>query len=613
MATIRLRVLATSDVHMALRGFDYAKDRVDPGAGLDRTAALIRAARAEARNHLLFDNGDTFQGTPMGDCVAGAPGGVHPAVRVLTCLGCDAATLGNHDFNFGLPFLERVLDGARYPYVCANLRRMDGRPFLAPSAVLVRHVHDEDGDEDGAAHALRIGVIGFVPPQVTAWDWAHLEGRLTAEDIVEAGLREVPGLRARSDLVVALCHSGIGVGGRVPGAENAALALARHVRGIDVLVTGHAHGVFPGPAVAAVPGVDAARGTLAGVPAVMPGSAGSHLGVIDLVLSRDGGAWRVSDSRSQAWPICAPSGGPVAPDPAVLAETEAEHVRTVAWGARRVGTLKRRVHSFFSVVGDDPCLRLVHAGQLWFARRLPGGTTLPLLSAAAPFRAGRGGPGDYVYIAPGPLLMRHLADLYPFANTPVIVEVTGAGLREWLERAAGLFRRADPACDVPQELLDPAFPVFNFDVVSGVTYQIDVTQPARYAPGGGLADPDACRVVDLRHDGAPVDPAARFAVVTTNYRADSPAFPGMGAGATVLARGSGSSRDAILQWIESAGAVGGDLPAASWSFRPGGRALRLAFATSPAARGHLAERPALEDAGDTPGGFARLVLTVPPG
>lgn len=94
------------------------------------TITLIKAARAEVRNPLLFDNGDLLQGNPRGDFMANGPplqpGQVHPACKVLNALGVDAAKIGNRELNYGLPFLRRAIAGAASPYGSANVHINDG-------------------------------------------------------------------------------------------------------------------------------------------------------------------------------------------------------------------------------------------------------------------------------------------------------------------------------------------------------------------------------------------------------------------------------------------------------------------------------------------------------
>ena len=304
---LRLRLIGTSDLHANIFAYDYYRDRPDDRVGLGKTASLIAAARAEVKNAILLDNGDIIQGTPLGDYVALAKGlktgDVHPMIAAMNVLGYAACTLGNHEFNYGLDFLDIALAGANFPAVCCNIFKPDGSFYVQPWLVLDAPLRDEAGGEQ----KLRIGVIGFTPPQIMQWDQSHLAGRVDDD-------RASPKLRAsmcrncapRVDLVVALCHSGISrKAPPQPGEENAALALSR-VPGIDAMFLGHQHLLLPGGDFAGIDGVDVARGALYGVPAFMPGFWGSHLGVIDLELERADPSWRVAARQGRsAADLCA--------------------------------------------------------------------------------------------------------------------------------------------------------------------------------------------------------------------------------------------------------------------------------------------------------------------
>jgi len=504
------------------------------------------------------------------------------------------------------------LHGAGFPFVCANLDHVDGHSYLPPSMVLVRDVTLEDGS---VHHGFRIGVIGFVPPQIMEWDRGNLEGRVATTDIVAAAQRHVPELRARCDLLVALCHSGIDTGPRTSGLENASFHLAS-VPGIDVIFTGHSHRVFPGPDYAGRPGVDAVRGTLAGVPAVMPGYWGSHLGLIDLDLVQQDGAWKVADFHVEARPIYRREAGHVVAltedDPAILAAAATAHRATIDWVRQPVGELPFAVNSYFALLESEASVGLVNAAQTWYARRLLAGTefaALPLLSAASPFKAGGTGPDSYVDIARGPVALREIADLYQFANTLVVVRSTGEGVREWLERSVGVFLQIDPAVGEPQELINKFIPTYNFDVISGVTFAIDLTQPPRYGADGGVAHPHARRIVDLRFNGQPIDPDQTFAVVTNNYRCDGGGrFPGLN-GSSAILRAPDMNRDAVVAYIEQHGAEAA-LPTPVWHFAPIAGTVRLRFRSAPGLVDRLAGHANIQAGEMTEGGYRSYVLTL---
>ena len=304
-AGINLRIIGTSDLHTNIFPYDYYRDRPDPTVGLSMTAALIAAARAEAKNVLLLDNGDIIQGTPLGDYAVQAwekdRNAIHPMIAAMNELNYFAGTLGNHEFNYGLDLLDNVVKSANFPLINCNVLTPNGEFYFKPWILVERSLQDETG----AAQTLKIGVIGFVTPQIVQWDKTHLSGRARTIGTVEAARKNVPALRQLgADVVIALCHSGISRKHATPGDENAALALAQ-VDGIDAILTGHQHLLLPGTDFAGIDGVDAARGALNNIPAFMPGFWGSHLGVIDLYLTKGETGWRVAKSSVSARPIYA--------------------------------------------------------------------------------------------------------------------------------------------------------------------------------------------------------------------------------------------------------------------------------------------------------------------
>jgi len=542
-AELKLRLLQTSDVHMNLLNYDYYQDRATDEYGLAKTVTLIKAARAEARNSLLFDNGDLLQGSPLGDLVAKVKplkaGEVHPAYKVLNLLEVDAANIGNHEFNYGLPFLRQAMAGAKFPYVSANVMLADApqRHAFTPYVILERRFTDEAGQP----HALKIGVIGFVPPQIMTWDKQNLDGKVVARDIVETARRLVPEIRAQgAQLVVAIAHSGLEKADPGTLAENAAVQLAQ-VQGIDALLLGHAHAEFPGKDFAGYPGVDLARGSIHGVPAVMPGRWGDHLGVIDLRLDNASGAWKVVDSRAEVRPIYqrATRRALVDADPRVATAIATEHADTLAYVRGAVAQSLAPIHSYFALVVDDPSVQVVSQAQLAYMARAVQGTAyerLPLLSASAPFKSGgRQGWNSYTDIPAGTIAIKNVADLYVYPNTIKALKLSGAEVREWLEMAAGNFRQIDPKGALEQDLLEPTFRSYNFDTLDGLSYEIDVTQAARYDADGKRLAVGGRRIVNLRHQGRPVADEAEFLVVTNNYRANGGGnFPGVNAGKIVV-------------------------------------------------------------------------------
>ena len=616
-----LRILATSDLHVQLYPWDYHADTASPGRGLARTAGLIATARAEARCSVLLDNGDFLQGSPMGDMVAqGHPGTApHPMIAAMNHLRYDAATLGNHEFSHGLPFLMGCLRDAAFPVISANIARSLGttpdqdRHFVQPYVLLDRTL----ADADGKVHPLRIGVIGFAPPQTVQWDYQQIQGAIQTRDIFESASATVPVLRALgAHIVIALSHSGIGATAASAGMENATAALAA-LPGIDALVGGHTHQFFPSADFHSGGSIDATAGTLSGKPAVMPGFYGSHLGVIDLALTHGNGCWQVSGHHAELRPIAfRNSAGKmqalVQSDAGVETLAAAAHQAARVWSNRPIGRNSRDLHSYFALVTACPCVQLVAQAQASHVAKALESTPFagfPVISAAAPFRAGgRGGPENYTFVPKGVLVTRHVADLYFHPNNIAALLVSGAELQDWLERSAGIFQTITPGAQ-DAALIDPDFPSFNFEMLDGLSYRIDLSQPARFDRRGGVLNPTAQRITDLRHDGRPLHPKAQFVLATNSYRTGgSGAFAGARPDRVILS-GPHSSRDIVQAHLTALGTVPSSGPA-NWSFVPL-PGTSVVFDSAPAAADHLPDLPAdlsAEPLELTPHGFRRFRL-----
>jgi 2',3'-cyclic-nucleotide 2'-phosphodiesterase/3'-nucleotidase len=150
-----------------------------------------------------------------------------------------------------------------------------------------------------------------------------------------------------------------------------------------------------------------------------------------------------------------------------------------------------------------------------------------------------------------------------------------------------------------QDLLDNAIPSYNFDTLDGVTYRIDVTQPARYERSGKLVAPNARRIVDLRYEGKPIDETARLVVVTNNYRASGGGnFPGLD-GSNIVLNAPDENREALMQYLSTAKTVD---PTAdgNWRVLPV-HGVKLQFSSGTGGIAHLARYPniaLIKDNGD---------------
>lgn len=621
--TYKLRILATSDLHAHILPHDYAADRPLLTAGLSRTAQLIRKARQEVENSITLDNGDFLQGSLLGDhqiCASPADAPTqNPVVQAMNAVGYDAVALGNHDFSFGIPFLQQALSGADFPVVCANVvtrlgkTPVEDQPFCPPTLLLDRHL----SCGTSPPMPVRIGILGLLPPQIEQWEEAVFANRLHTRDILETASAWVQNLKSRSaDIIIALCHSGIGGHLAQDRMENAAIPLAR-IPGIDAIIAGHTHVAFPGPGISSCPDVDANAGTICGKPAVMPGFWGSHLGIIDLDLTCSAAGPVVTKARAFNRTIAdrSDTGKLVAlvdDDPLVLAAAANAHASVRQMIDRPFAHSDVPLHSYFARLTDSAALSLIHAAQLdWLASQTQGSAdaALPHLSAASPFKSGdRGGPDNFTDVPAGDLAPRHLADLYCFPNVIRALRIDGATLLNWLERAASQFHQLQPGiCDQP--LLRPDVPSYNFDTVAGIEYEIDLSQPARFGPAGQLLQPQATRIKNLRCQGRPVVAHDQFVIATNNFRSSGGGnFAGV-LSSPVVAAPKTRIVDLLHGYIRTRERLS-PLPTNNWrlAYLPPGTGAW--FLTSPRARRHIAATAPtrIEPLGETSEGFLRCTL-----
>lgn len=490
-SAIQLRILATTDLHMNL-GTGTRR------GGLARLAPVIGEQRRRFDNLLLFDNGDLIDGSALGDELARSglgPLEVHPAINALNRLGYDAATLGNHDFAHGVAYLRRTMRDARFPLVLANAGLVEGPALWSESTIIRRKMTKADGSEV----EISVGVFGVLPPQTAQWQ-PGLSRELLTEDIIAASRRAVSALRGRgAEVIVALSHGGIG-DGHPKAAENAA-GLIAEIDGVDAVIAGHTHEV------------DVRQATDMRAPIVKAGFGGTHLGAVTLWIDGPPMGRHIAQSQAE---VLEASHDTVDQDliDAILPSQTEERLHIP------IGTISENLTSHFSLLGADAGLRLFEkALRQHVARHMPR-SSHPVLVALAPFRTGgRGGPEHFVNIPAGLIRRGDISTLYPFTNHISVLEMSGAAILDWLERAASIFAHLPHSAgqDEPRPLLDDNIPGFNFDMIAGLEYEIDLTLPPTFDARGKRMNPGG-RVRRVRHNGSRVGVSDRYLLVTNSYR-----------------------------------------------------------------------------------------------
>ena len=520
----QLKILATTDLHAHVTNYDYYRDEVLADFGLIGLADVIQDIRKNYPNTLLVDNGDFLQGNPIGNYLRDySLEKMHPIVRIMNELKYDVGTLGNHEFDFGIEFLEKMIGDIQYPIINANIVDDHSQSWIQPYVILEKEILLGSGEQQ----ILKIGVIGALPPQVTMWnhkvfaDYAKDHSELYVEDIIETMTSAIPKMKAEgADLIIVLAHSGFSTRPYELGAENVIQFLAE-IEDIDAIVAGHAHSTFP----------DGEHHF--DLPIVMAGSFGQYLGILDFELEYCDQKWRVIESSAslienqQREQFQSP----------LFQFIEPAHELTKELMNAPIGKNETLFSSALSLIQDDACTQLVADAQFWYAQQLlqelnqPEYLNLPLLSAVPAFKVGgrKNAPYDFTWIEKGAFTFKNVADLYPFNNQLALIKVAGKELREWLECANSIYYQITEN-DEEQYLINwHSHRGYNRDVIKGgLKYQVDARNPRRYNGDCILVNPESERIHHLTYQDHTIADDAVFILATNQYRAYSGKFPGSG-------------------------------------------------------------------------------------
>ncbi|MBG6065734.1 bifunctional metallophosphatase/5'-nucleotidase [Micromonospora ureilytica] len=534
-----LTLLGTSDTHGNVYNWDYYRDAEYDDSkqndiGVAKLATLINQIRRERRGKatLVLDAGDTIQGTPLATYYAKqepitATGEKHPMARAMNVIDYDAVTLGNHEFNYGLPLLDLWIRQLGFPALAANaVNARTGKPAFLPYVI-------KKVSLGFAAPTLRVGILGLTNPGVAIWDKGNVEGRLRFDDMIATAAKWVPIMRARgADLVLISAHGGdsgtSSYGPELPN-ENPVALIAQQVPGIDAILFGHAHNEVVERFV-----TNERTGTQ--VLLSEPSKWGQRLTRMDFTLARERGRWTITKKAATML-----NTNTVVEDPKVLAAVRAQHQKTVAYVNQVVATSTVELSAAESRYKDTPILDFINHVQTEVVGAALAGTAyadLPVLSIAAPFSR------TAVFPA-GDVKIRDVAGLYVYDNTLEAVVLSGAEVRAYLEYSAKFFRTVAPGAPVdPEQISDPAVPDYNYDVFSGVDYDIDISRPV----GQRIT-----RLV-LAGTDTPVADNAQFVVAVNNYRRSGGGnFPGIVK--TQVYNAQQEIRQLLIDWAQAKGTI----------------------------------------------------------
>ncbi|WP_329408803.1 5'-nucleotidase C-terminal domain-containing protein [Streptomyces sp. NBC_00704] len=535
-----LTVMGTTDTHGHVFNWDYFKDAEYKDAagnaqGLARISTLVNRIRAEKgrENTLLLDAGDTIQGTPLTyyyakvDPITAKGGPVHPMAQAMNAIGYDAAALGNHEFNYGIETLRKFESQLRFPLLGANA--VDAKTLKPAFTPYVMKTFCVKG-----APPVKVAVLGLTNPGIAIWDKAYVQGKLAFPGLEEQAAKWVPRLKSMgADVVIVSAHSGSSgtssYGDQVPYVENSAALVAQQVPDIDAILVGHAHVEIPE---LRVTNAKTGRAVVLSEPLAFA----ERLSVFDVSLVFEKGRWVVESVSSKVL-----NSNSVADDPKITKLLGDEHAKVVKYVNQVVGSATETLTTVEARYKDAPIIDLITKVQEDVVKAALAGTSyasLPVIAQASPF-------SRTSEIPAGEVTIRDLSSLYVYDNTLVAKLLTGAQVRAYLEYSAEYFVQTASGAVVDVEKLTNAKdrPDYNYDYVSGLSYDIDVAQPA------------GSRIRNLTFQGAPLADGQQFVLAVNNYRANGGgAFPFV-ASAQELWSESTEIRTRIAEWVTAKGVL----------------------------------------------------------
>lgn len=496
-------IMSTTDMHGRIFPIDYYTNKYD-NVGIAKVATLVKEARNSDPDLILVDSGDTIQGTPLEyfhNKRNNTP--PDPMMLAMNALRYDSMTVGNHEYNFGLTVLEKARRESKFPWLSANTYNK-GTSTTHYQPYIVKEVQ-----------GVRIGVLGLTTPGIPNWENVPNYAGLEFHETVSEAKKWVSILRDKEtvDVVVIAMHMGIEEDLRtgqtnpsqVPN-ENAAIAIARQVPGVDLILMGHTHRDVPSLVVNGVQLTQANRWA-------------SHVARVDLYLEKNtSGRWSIVAKSARTIPVTEKT----EIDPEIAKLGEPYDKETQAWLGRAIGESSEELTARDCRFRDSAIIDLIQRVQIE-----AGNADVSMAACFNP----------QAHIPKGAVTVRDIAGLYEYENTLVTLELTGQQLKDALEHSARYFREYQQAKSL-NELVDQRIPGYNFDMAEGVTYDLDLTKPFGQ------------RVQNLKFKGQPLRPTQKLRVVTNNYRVNGGGNYMMYKDAPVVYRSSEEVRELIIDWVE---------------------------------------------------------------
>lgn len=497
----KITILATTDIHGNILGYNYDKGESFNNSGMNRIYSYIKQVKSENLNTLVVDNGDIIQGNTLTDeMYSNKKDEKHPVISAMNFMGYDAMVLGNHEFNFGLDLIKSLEKQSNFPFLSANVAyRESGEDFVKTHTII-------------NCGGVRVGIIGLTTPNVPRWV-GNLVKDLNFHDLGETAYRYVSEIRDKVDIIMVMAHASMVSEHDKKNERDAAEKILRLCPEIDVLVVGHFHIT-----------VKEKRGkTLIG------GATDSGQEVIRFDLTLDNNNHVIDGqvkvvSMKPYYPSEELSGLPVIKK---AHETTMDFVTEIIGEATEDFQPKDEI-SFIPEgrLRDTPLIELINKVQL-----INSGADVTSTSLIR----------DDSNIKKGVITYGHIFNVYKFTTFLYVVEVTGKELKNYMEWAASAYNQwksGDISISFTMDI-----PGYQHEFFAGVNYKVDISKPVGH------------RIVDLIFKGDLVKENQKLKLATSDYCYFANLKGRKLAKNNYIWKSSNTIRDMIVEYIKNQGII----------------------------------------------------------
>ena len=500
-------ILATSDMHANIWGYSYEDNKETDNNGMSRLYTYIKKVREEEPVVFLVDAGDEIQGTIMTDDIANkSPDKEHPVMTAMNFMDYDCMTVGNHEFDWGIPAMKKILGQVEFPVLGANILDKNGEPVTGEGWIIL---------ERGG---IRLAVIGVCTPDVPIWD-KDKEGvsDLTFEAANTAVKKAVTEVGDKADIILVSAHMGQYAEYDEENGSDSGEKIIEDNPEVDILQTGHMHITV--------------NDKIGNVPIVGVRNAGREIARIDVTLDQDR---NIKDISSAIVDMADYEPSEEIRQIPVVKELHEETIRYIQGNPGDEGDKGEVIGSTTSKFQPEDEIRGIPEGRLKDTAVIDLIHKVQLLNSGADVSACSLFKSDSD-LPEGEIYYKNIFDIYKYDNTLYRINVTGKELKDYMEWSAGFYNQWVPG-DINISF-DPDFPDYQYDMFAGVDYEIDISKPKGE------------RIQNVMFKGEPLKDDQILKLCVSNFRYSAALKPNKLVSGKTDWESSGSIRDMIVDYF----------------------------------------------------------------